>query len=61
MGILDSGYEVVAMPKHIWEDLRLPLHSDHVLWMTSANTSINLTIGVVENLALDFGAREVLL
>ena len=60
MGVLDSGSEVVAMPKHVWEELGLPLHSDHVLRMTSANTSIDLTIGVLENLALDFGAGEVL-
>ena len=61
MGILDSGSEVVAMPKRIWEELGLPLCSNHVLRMTSANTSVDLTIGVLENLALDFGAGEVLL
>ena len=61
MGILDSGSEVVVMPKCIWEELRLPLHSDHVLWMTSVNTSVDLTIGVLENLVLDFSAGEVLL
>ena len=58
--MLDSGSKVVAMPKHIWEDLRLPLFSDHTLWMMSANTSINLTIGVLENLALDCSTGEVL-
>ena len=61
MGVLDSRSEVVVMPKHIWEELRLPLHSNHVLQMTSANTSIDSTMGVLENLALDFGAGEVLL
>ena len=61
MGILDSGSKVVVMPKCIWEELGLPLHSDHVLRMMSANTSIDSTIGVLENLALDFGAGEVLL
>ena len=61
MGILDSGSEVVAMPQCVWEELGLPLRSDHVLQMTSANTSIDLTIGVLESLALDFGAGEVLL
>ena len=61
MSILDSGSEVVVMPKCIWEDLGLPLCSDHVLQMMSANTSINLTIGVLENLALNSGAGEVLL
>jgi len=28
--------------------------------MSSANTSINTTIGVLENLVLDFGAGEVM-
>ena len=49
------------MPKCIWEELGLPLHSNHVLQMTSVNTSVDSTIGVLENLALDFGAGEVLL
>ena len=48
------------MPKCIWEELGLPLRSDHVLQMTSVNTSVDSTIGVLENLALDFGAGEVL-
>ena len=61
MGILDSGCKVVVMPKCVWEELGLPLCSDHVLWMASVNTSIDSTIGVLENLALDFGAGEVLL
>ena len=49
------------MPKCIWEELGLPLHSNHVLRMTSVNTSVNSTVGVFENLALDFSAGEVLL
>ena len=61
MGILDSGSEVVVMPKCIWKELGLPLRSDHVLWMTSVNTSVDSTIGVLENLALDFGVGDVLL
>ena len=60
MGILDSGSKVVVMPKHVWKELGLPLCSDHVLWMMSVNTSIDSTIGVLENLALDFSAGEVL-
>ena len=61
MSVLDSRSEVVVMPKRVWEELGLPLCSDHVLQMMSANTSVDLTIGVLENLALDFGAGEVLL
>ena len=59
--VLDSGSEIVAMPKRVWEGLGLPVRSDHVMTMSNANTSTESTIGVVENLALDFGAGEVYL
>ncbi|KAF8548029.1 hypothetical protein OG21DRAFT_1489720 [Imleria badia] len=59
--VLDSGSEIVAMPKRVWEGLGLPVCSDHIMTMSNANTSTDSTISVVENLALDFGAREVYL
>ena len=59
--ILDSSSEIVAMPKQIWEGLGLPVRSDHVMTMSNANTSTESTIGVVKNLALDFGAGEIYL
>jgi len=49
------------MPKRVWEDLGLPVRSDHVMTMSNANTSTESTLGVVENLRLDFGAGEVCL
>ena len=49
------------MPKWVWEGLGLPVRSDHVMTMSNTNTSTESTIGVVENLALDFSAREVYL
>jgi hypothetical protein len=61
LGVLDSGSEIVAMPKRVWEDLGLPVRSDHVMTMSNANTSTESTLGVVENLRLDFGAGEVCL
>ena len=48
------------MPKRIWEDLGLPIRSDHTMKMSSANTSIDTTIGVLENLILDFRVGEVM-
>ena len=59
--ILDSGSEIVTMPKRVWEDLGLPVRSDHVMTMSNANTSTESTLGVVENLCLDFGAGEICL
>ena len=49
------------MPKRVWEGLGLPVRSDHVMTMSNTNTSTESTIGVVKNLALDFGAGEVYL
>ena len=57
----DSGSEIVAMPKWVWEDLGLSVQSDHVMTMSNANTSTESTLGVVENLCLDFGAGEICL
>ena len=59
-GVLDSGSEIIAMPKHVWEDLGLPIRSDHTMNMSSANTSVDTTVGILKNLALDFGGGEVL-
>jgi hypothetical protein len=57
--VLDSGSEIIAMPKRIWEKLGLPIRSDHTMTMSSANTSTDATLGVLENLALNFGPGEV--
>jgi hypothetical protein len=57
--VLDSGSEVIAMPKHMWEKLGLPIRSDHTMTMSSANTSTDATLDVLENLALTFGPGEV--
>ncbi|KAF8547108.1 hypothetical protein OG21DRAFT_1425434, partial [Imleria badia] len=59
--VLDSSSKIVAMPKQVWEGLRLPVFSDHVMTMSNANTNTDSTIGVVENLTLNFGAGEVYL
>ena len=49
------------MPKQMWEDLGLLVQSDHVMTMSNANTSTESTLGVVENLRLDFSAGEICL
>ena len=59
-GVLDSGSKIVAMPKHIWEELGLPIQLDHTMKMLSANTNVDMTIRVLENMALDFREEEVM-
>ena len=61
LGVFDSGSEIVAMPKQVWEDLSLLVQSDHVMTMSNANTSTESTLGIVENLHLDFGASKICL
>ena len=48
------------MPKQIWEELGLPIHSDHTMNMSSTNASIDTTLGVLENLVINFGAGKVM-
>ena len=59
--VLDLGSEIVAMSKRVWEDLGLPVRSDHVMMMSNTNTSTESTLGIVENLHLDFGAGKICL
>ena len=61
LGVLDSGSEIVAMPKRVWEDLSLLVRSNHVMTMSNANTSTESTLGIVENLRLDFSAGKICL
>jgi hypothetical protein len=53
--VLDQGAEVVVMPKEIWQSLSVGLCSDHRLNMESVNTLRDSTLGVIENIPLDFG------
>jgi hypothetical protein len=53
--ILDQGAEVVLMPREVWKELGVPLRSDHSLNMESVNMTCDLTLGVIENVPLDFG------
>ena len=56
LGVLDLGFEIVVMPKRVWEDLGSPVWSNHLMMMSNANTSTESTLGIVENLCLDLGA-----
>jgi hypothetical protein len=59
--ILDQGTECIVMLHSVWRmSGGILLRSDHKLTMESVNTSTNETLGVIENLPLDFGAGEML-
>jgi hypothetical protein len=44
------------MLREVWKELGIPLRSDHNLNMESVNMTCDLTLGVIENVLLDFGA-----
>jgi hypothetical protein len=54
--VLDQGAEVVIMPREVWKELGVPLRLDHSLNMESVNMMCDSTLGVIENVPLDFGA-----
>jgi hypothetical protein len=59
--ILDQGTECIVMLCSVWCTLGgILLRSNHKLTMESVNTSTNETLGVIENLPLDFGVGEML-
>ncbi|KIJ08233.1 hypothetical protein PAXINDRAFT_59915, partial [Paxillus involutus ATCC 200175] len=43
----------------VWESIGLPIWSDHLMNMTSVNMQTDTTLGVLENLRLNFGADNV--
>ncbi|KAG2349306.1 hypothetical protein BDR05DRAFT_872566 [Suillus weaverae] len=53
--MLDQGTEVVVMPEAVWKTLGMGMRSDYHLNMESVNTSKDMTLGVIENVPLDFG------
>ncbi|KIJ05745.1 hypothetical protein PAXINDRAFT_44900, partial [Paxillus involutus ATCC 200175] len=59
--VLDTGSEVIAMPKALWETLGLVARPEYLMHMQSVNESSNSTIGVIENLGLDLGVGELYL
>ncbi|KAG2338268.1 hypothetical protein BDR05DRAFT_847302, partial [Suillus weaverae] len=53
--MLDQGAEVVVMPEVVWKMLSVGMCSDYCLNMESVNMSKDATLGVIENVPLDFG------
>lgn len=53
--ILDSGAQIIAMRKDVWKQMDLPLMCEKIMVMESANNSRNATLGVVQNVRVEFG------
>ncbi|KIJ09843.1 hypothetical protein PAXINDRAFT_46230, partial [Paxillus involutus ATCC 200175] len=59
--VLDTGSEVIVMPKALWETLGLVACLEYLMHMQSINESSDSTIGVIKNLGLDLGVGELYL
>jgi Aspartyl protease len=59
--ILDGGAQVIVMRKDIWEHLDLPLLTEKIMIMESANNTHNHTLGVVQNVKMTFGPITLML
>ncbi|KAG2335417.1 hypothetical protein BDR05DRAFT_835415, partial [Suillus weaverae] len=52
--VVDQGAEVVVMLEVVWKTLGMGMCSDYRLNMESVNTSKDATLGIIENVPLDF-------
>ena len=57
--ILDQGCQIIAMSRRVWEKLHLSILSDRVINMTSANSSVERSLGLMPRLRLRFGLVEM--
>ncbi|MFI5420871.1 MAG: retropepsin-like aspartic protease, partial [Nitrososphaerales archaeon] len=57
-GILDEGSQIIGLRKDIWEKLGLPLRSDHVMVMESANQTKDHTLGLLQDLKMTIGGYD---
>ncbi|KAG2155019.1 uncharacterized protein EDB93DRAFT_1247974 [Suillus bovinus] len=59
--VLDQGAEVIVMLQAVWRSLGgVPLRSDYQMTMESVNTSMDSTLGVMENFPLDFRTGDMM-
>lgn len=55
--VLDEGCQIIAVSKKVWEKSGLPLRSDHVMSMESANAQTNDTLGLLPDLPVTIGGH----
>src|SRR5580704_12327609 len=60
-GVLDSGSQIIGLRKDLWIKLGLPVRSDHTMTMESANSSLDETLGLLQDLKLIIGGYEFFL
>lgn len=56
--ILDEGSQIIGLNKSIWEKMGLAIRADHLVWMESANSSQNMSMGLLQDLKLTICGYE---
>ena len=56
--LIDNGSMIIAMRRDKWEKLGLPVRSDYLMRMQSANLTSNDTLGLLHNLPLIIGGYK---
>ncbi|KAF4615744.1 hypothetical protein D9613_012408 [Agrocybe pediades] len=57
-GVCDTGSQIVCLRKDVWEKISIPVRSDHVMLIESANESTNSTLGLLHNLKIVIGGYD---
>lgn len=59
--VIDSGSQIVAIRKDLWERAGYPIRSDHLLTMESANGTSDETLGLLHDLPVTIGGIQLYL
>lgn len=54
-GVMDKGSQIIGLRRDIWERLAIPLQSDHIMIMESANKSTDKMVGLIQDLEISIG------
>lgn len=53
--VLDTGSQIIAMNRKVWERIGMPILSQHTIVMESANKTTSKSLGLMNNVALRIG------
>lgn len=58
---VDDGSQIISIRQDIWEKLGIPIRSDKIMIMESANKSRNETMGLLQDLKVSIGGYDFFL
>jgi hypothetical protein len=57
-GVVDPGSQIISLRKELWTKIGIPIRSDHIMIMESANMTKDETMGLLQDLKLVIGGYE---